>query len=285
MPMLKKIIVFIAVLCSMTTAHAQKNIYDNIDTTASPIEEVVEPPVEEEVSTYNNETSKLDRKYFAGWGEDVLADTAINFRTVIIAQDSIYNWRKENKYAWIKNIDSALRAAKNKDKQKPQEPIKEYDNSPSSIDNFFNSSFLQVFLWIAAISFVGFIIYHLFLSKGIFGKASKRAKTDAIEEEVIDHLDNDFDSLYNRAYAAGDTRLAMRYLFLKLLKKLDEKELIQFAADKTNSIYAREMPPAKRNNFAQIALYYEYIWYGNAAVSAQTFDTIRNKVNEFLNSI
>ena len=285
MPMCKKIIILIFILFSIIAANAQRNIYENVDTTATPLQETVEAPVVEETNTYNSEEVKEEKKYLPGWGEDVLGDTSINFRTININQDSIAILKENNKYAWIKNIDSALHAAQNKDKNKPQETYKENDNSPSSIDKFFASNVLQVFLWIMAGGFIVFIIYHLFLSKGLFGKASKRSTTAVVDDELVEHLDNDFDLLFNKAYSAGDNRLAMRYLFLKTLQKLNDKELIQFAADKTNSLYAKEIPAAKRNAFAQIALYYEYIWYGNAVVNTQTFDTIKNKVNTFINTI
>jgi hypothetical protein len=283
----KKIIVLIGILFCIVTSHAQKNIYDNVevDTAATQEEEVIVSPPEEETSTYNNEELKKEKKYLPGWGDEVDGDTLIKFRTVYINPDSVASWKSNSKYAWVKIIDSSLRASQKKDNNKAKESIKNYDDSPSALDNFFNSSFLRIFLWILAICFVAFIIYHLFLSKGVFGKASKRAAIAEEEEEIQDHLDNDFDRLYNKALAAGDTRMAMRYLFLKVLQKLNEKELIQFAVDKTNSMYAREIPLAKRNNFAQIALYYEYIWYGNTSVSIQHFDGIKNKVNEFINSI
>ena len=283
MAMHKKIFVFIVIFCCIFFSYAQKKEYDYKDSNS--IETTIEEAsIVEKTNTYNNEIVK-EKKYFPSWGDDVLADTAINFRNLFDAQDSINNWKLQKKYAWISNIDSALLEAQKKAKSKEKDHIKEYNYSPSFLEKIFNSRLLEIFLWIAALGFVGFIIYHLFLSKGIFSKPSKRATTSALDEDIIDHLDNDFDSLYKKAYSAGDTKLAMRYLFLSLLKRLDEKELIQFAADKTNSIYIREIPAGKRNNFAQIALYYEYIWYGNATVSIQTFDTIKNKVNKFLNTI
>ncbi len=286
MPMRKKIIVLSLVFYSTINAFAQKNIYDNIDTsiTTTSIDTNIVEPYEKD--TYTDEAIKKEKKYLHGWGDNVLGDTSINFRTVNITQDSITNWKQKNKYAWIKIIDSALHAAHNKDTNKQQQPIKDYDNSPSAIDSFLQSSFLQLFLWIIALGFVSFIIYQLFLSKGVFGKASKKASKITIEEDVVeDNLDNDFDNLYNKAFAAGNTRLAMHYLFLKTLQKLNEKELIHFTADKTNSMYATEIPSAKRNGFAQIALYYEYIWYGNVNVPTPTFNSIKNNVDKFINSI
>jgi hypothetical protein len=142
------------------------------------------------------------------------------------------------------------------------------------------------FLWGLAACFVGFILYQLFLSKGVFTKSRSTPKAVQIEDEIDEeNLSNDFDALYRRAYNAGDMRLSMRYLFLKTLQKLNERELIQFAADKTNSQYAREMPAGKRNEFASLALYYEYIWYGNVSVQKEIFDGITTKFNAFLNKI
>ncbi len=283
MAMLKKTLIFIVIFCSFINIYAQKKDYDYKDTNSFKAT-IDEATIVEKTNTQNNQIEK-EEIYFSSWGDDVLADTAINFRNLFDAQDSINNWKLQKKYAWISNIDSALLEAQKKALGNEKDHTKEYNYSPSFLEKFFNSRFLEIFLWITAIGFVGFIIYHLFLSKGVFSKQSKVATISAFDEDVINHLDNDFDSLFKKAYSAGNTKLAMRYLFLNLLKRLDEKELIQFAAEKTNSIYIEEIPTGKRNDFAQIALYYEYIWYGNTNVSVQTFDTIKNKVNEFLNTI
>ena len=124
------------------------------------------------------------------------------------------------------------------------------------------------------------------MSKGVFNKNIKQSKAEVVEEEVDENdMDNDFASLQKKAYYAGDTRLAMRYLFLKMLQKLDQKNHIKFAADKTNAVYAREMSDNFRNDFASLAMYFEYIWYGNFDITKEVFDKIETQYNQFLNRI
>jgi hypothetical protein len=281
----KYFIYLLILMLSIHKSYAQNDVYTNTDTTVKVIEEKVEVTSEEYSNENNNEVDVEKPAAMPGWGEDVLGDTSINFRPFAINNDSLNILKNSAKYEWIKTLDSTLHTLQKKQENAPPTPAKEYDNSPSTLDNFFNSSILKLFLWIIAGCFVIFIIYQLFLSKGLFGKASKRAVNEIEAEEAIDHLDNDFDKLYEKAFAAGDTRLAMRFLFLKTLQKLNDKEFIQFASDKTNSMYVKEMPQTLRNKFSQIALYYEYSWYGNVTIPTEVFDSIKNTVTTFTNNL
>jgi hypothetical protein len=271
----------ITILC-ITKVNAQNEVYS--DSTVPITEEKV---VVDDYEDEDYDINKMEQPpSMPGWGEEVFGDTLVNFRYFEISEDSIKNLKNSTKYEWVKTLDSTLRQLQKKQENKPvPEPSKNYDNSTSALDHFFNSTFLKIFLWLAAAGFVIFIIYNLFLSKGIFTKTGNRVVKELEEEESIDHLDNDFDILFEKALDAGDTRLAMRYLFLKTLQKLNDKEHIQYAVDKTNSIYAREMPATLRNKFAQIAMFYEYSWYGNTAIPTQAFDSIKNTVNSFTNNL
>ena len=219
-----------------------------------------------------------------GFAKDVKGDTTINFNGYEISKDSISLWKNKKEYAWIKNLDSFLINKKKQAENQPKITIKENRGS-SFLDNVFGSGILQILLWMVAIAFVLFIIYKLFLSQGIFGKQSKKVKVEVQQDEEDVTQANDYDSLLRKAYNAGDLRMAMRYLFLKTLQRLNDREMIRYSADKTNSNYVKEIPAAKRNLFASLALYYEYIWYGNAAISKETFDAIEIKYNDFLNRL
>ena len=233
----------------------------------------------------NNEEDETDvDDENSGFAKDVKGDTSINFSEVEINRDSIILWKNKKEYGWIRNLDSFLIDRKKQAEKQPKVSIQENKGS-SFLDKFFNSGILQTLLWMVAVSLVVFIIYKLFLSNGIFGKRSKKAPVQIETDEEDITLENDYDTLLRKAYTAGNIRMAMRYLFLKTLQRLNDKEMIRYAIDKTNSNYAREMPPAKRNAFASLALYYEYVWYGNAAITSETFDAIEIRFNEFLNRI
>ncbi len=225
-----------------------------------------------------------DTETESGFAKDVLSDTSINFNEYALNKDSIAFWKNKKEYGWISNLDSFLLAKKKEASAQSKIVVK--DNSGGSfLGSLFNSGILQFIMWLIAAALVIFIIYKLFLSQGIFGKRSAKAKLQVQEEEEEVLLNNDFDSLINRAYGNGDLRLAMHFLFLKTLKKLSEKELITYSVDKTNTAYTRELPVAKRNDFAALALYYEYVWYGNISIDRTTFDGIKSKFDEFLNRL
>lgn len=220
----------------------------------------------------------------SGFAKDVLSDTSINFTEYALNKDSIAFWKNKKEYGWINNLDSFLLAKKKEAAAQSKIIVK--DNSGGSfLSNLFNSGILQMLMWLIAVALVIFIIYRLFLSQGIFGKRAAKSKLQVQEEDEEVLLNNDYDSLMNRAYGNGDLRLAMHFLFLKALKKLSEKELITYAVDKTNTAYTRELPVAKRNDFASLALYYEYVWYGNIGIESTTFDGIKIKFDAFLNRL
>lgn len=233
-------------------------------------------PVEEDTAVYN----EYDREENTASSPDnnVIPDTAISFRNMEISEDTIAALRKEKGHAWIKNIDSLLRDAQN------IRNSARTNTGPSFLEGLFGSSFLKTLLWVLAFCFVGFIIYNLFLSKGFF----KTTTTQFIKDnhaEGEDILADDYEPLFRKAYAAGNYKSAMRYLFLQTLQRLNARELIVFSADKTNSMYVNELSVAKRNEFASLALYFEYIRYGNIELSKETFDNIAIKFNAFINKI
>jgi hypothetical protein len=283
-PMHKKILLFIMTNFCVAQLLAQNNSYDD-----TPASDTVFRTHDNEapVIIQNDEISTKD--YTSTFAEDVTQDTTVYFRDLVISADSLKNWKENKKYAWINNIDSLLRDKQQKEDDQDENTMRkgrDLSDGLSGFERFLNSGFLQLLLWVIAGSVVAFIIYRLFLSKGIFGTAGKKAKNMVEEQVEIDNnMESDFESMQRKAYAAGDLRVAIRYMFLKTLQKLNDKELIRFAADKTNTAYARELPQAKRNEFASLALYYEYIWYGNIAVQKETFDGIENKFNEFLKRI
>ncbi len=284
---------------------AQRNMYEDIDSTTitnEVIEERVETIERVETKPYKSEEF-VEAPVEMNSTDDIEGDTTIKFRNFYLNPDSVYAWKHDKKYAWITNLDSLLRqeeedykakqyerrSRKQKEQRKTEEGEEaEEDNNPSigSFDPKLNSPILKFILWGLAACFVGFIIFKLFLSKGIFNTGGKKT-AQVNEAEIVDDdsMENDFDSKYKRAYNEGNMRIAMRYLFLKTLQSLNEKELITFATDKTNSQYTRELPTTIKNDFAQLALYYEYIWYGNVVVKKEMFDGIAVKFTHFLNKV
>ena len=218
------------------------------------------------------------------FAKDVLGDTSVNFNDFLISKDSVAALKLKKDYGWIKNIDSFLLAQKKEDGKQAKIIIKQ-NSGDSFLSKLFNSGILKVIMWVIAAAVVLFIIYKLFLSEAVFGRRNVKTGINLQNDEEDEDLVNDYDQLLRKAYGEGNWRFAMRFLFLKTLQKLNEKELIKYAVDKTNSAYVMELPSAKKNDFASLALYYEYVWYGKAEIGKDIFDAIENKYNNFLNKI
>lgn len=222
-----------------------------------------------------------DEKDFA---KDVIGDTSVYFNDFSFSRDSIKALKLKKEYGWHTNIDSFLLAQKREDSSLAKIEIKQNSGS-SFLGSLFNSGILQVLMWTIVAAFVLFIIYKLFLSEGVFGKRAAKARINVETNQEDTSLLNDYDTLLRQAYNTGNWRFAMRFLFLKTLQKLQEKGLINYAVDKTNSVYVNELPVAQRNEFAALALYYEYVWYGNVEIEKDIFDEIENKFNSYLNKV
>jgi hypothetical protein len=126
----------------------------------------------------------------------------------------------------------------------------------------------------------------LFLNKGFFTKnTTQNAVTEVADEQLEYNMDNDFAALQRKAYEQYDYRLAMRYMFLGMLQKLNQRNHIKYIQDKTNSDYANEMPEGFRENFSTLALYFEYVWYGKFEINQQQFNQIETQYKQFLSKI
>ena len=242
----------------------------------------VESPVEDTVISTTSDDEPVNDEDTASYGafpHDVKGDTVIGLRNFTLSADSVKFWKNKKEYGWIKKIDSLLHAAQEKSKKQKIT----FNEEPEHRRTVGFGSFSAV-IWILAIGLVIFILVKLFMSEGAFKRPSKMLKTAVEEEEPENISDKDYAQLKKRAYAAGDFRMATRYMFLYTLQYLQQRDMISFSPDKTNSMYLYELPADKRSGFAQLSLYYEYVWYGNAPLRKETFDTIETKFNAFLKS-
>lgn len=216
-----------------------------------------------------------------GLGEQTTLDTTLYLNDLHVPVDSIRKWKEAKEFVYIKSLDSLLRDMQEKEKNKREEKI------PSSEPGFFNALFssdlVQVLLWIVGICFVLFIVYRLFLSEGVFRRETKQSKTveGKLEEEEIS-ADTDFDALISQALRQNNLRLAVRYQYLRSLHKLAGKQWITLSPDKTNYEYVRELKnPSLQNEFAAVTLHYEYVWYGEFELDADTYARIENGFRNF----
>ena len=218
---------------------------------------------------YGDEDSTVEELY----------DTILNVYPIEILQDSVQSWKNKKQLAYLKNLDSLLKASEKKESAKKND--KASAPNVSWLGQIFNGSFFKTLLWSMAGIFVVVVLYQLFKNKGLFRQNVVKPEEEQAAPSNENLLEQDFDSLILQAKRAEDFRLATRYQFLKTLQLLKEKELIEFSLEKTNSLYVREVPEKFRNDFARLILNYEYVWYGEFSLSPQQYELLQQKYTSF----
>jgi len=137
-------------------------------------------------------------------------------------------------------------------------------------------SFVEIVLKVLAVGVILFVIYLIVKAimngegRWVFGKSSDKKVINYDEIEKNLHL-VDFEKLIKEATKSGENRLLIRYYYLWLLKKLAEKEIIDWDVEKTNSDYLYEIKSEKlRGEFSYLSYLYNYIWYGEFILEEET---------------
>lgn len=135
---------------------------------------------------------------------------------------------------------------------------------------------------------VAYFIFKAMVNKEgqwVFGKSSDKniIPINDIEQNlsIID-----FKKLTREAEKNNQYRLAVRYYYLWLLKKLAAAEIIEYDVEKTNSDYQNEISSKHiREDFSYTSYLYNYIWYGEFNVNETQFAKAKHAFINFLNTI
>jgi hypothetical protein len=116
--------------------------------------------------------------------------------------------------------------------------------------------------------FLGVAVLYLiikFLMQSPINSVFKTESQDINDFQYVEEniKDVNFDHLIEAALKDNNYRLATRYLYLKSLKLLTNKNIIEWHYDKTNSDYINEIKDEKTKLvFKRISYLYDYVWYG-----------------------
>jgi len=139
-------------------------------------------------------------------------------------------------------------------------------------------SVIEIIVKIIAFGIIIFVIYLIVKAimndegRWIFGKSSDKKVINYDEIEKNLQL-VDFEKLIKEALKAGESRLAVRYHYLWLLKKMAAKEIIEWDVEKTNSDYIYEIKsPKLKEDFTYLSYLYNYIWYGEFEIEENTLE-------------
>ncbi|EHQ28306.1 DUF4129 domain-containing protein [Mucilaginibacter paludis] len=143
-------------------------------------------------------------------------------------------------------------------------------------------TFKYVILTLAACMLV-YVIAKL-LGVNLLQLFKKKSTGDAIPyTESIENIhDISFDEAIESALAVRNYRLAVRLLYLRSLKQLSDHNLITWKIEKTNTDYLKELSDKEQlRQFTLVTLQFEYIWYGDFPIDAQSYQNISALFQDF----
>ena len=160
--------------------------------------------------------------------------------------------------------------------------------------NWFGNLFTGVgnptFWKTAAYIFVASVVVYVTLKlMGVdFSGLYRKKNTNEIPYETLGENIHtiDFVNSIAEAITQKNYRLAVRLYYLKVLKELTDREMIDWRINKTNRSYVYELnSPTLRPDFEHITRQFEYAWYGDFPIDEEQFISIKNQFLTFSNSV
>lgn len=146
---------------------------------------------------------------------------------------------------------------------------------------------LRSIFGLVVLAVVYFIVRGLLNEEGkwIFGKQASRniIKYDDLESnlQLVD-----FEKLIKQSLQAGETRLSIRYYYLWLLKRMADRQIIEWDPEKTNSDYQYEIKGEQLSkDFSYLSYLYNYIWYGEFEIDAVAFEKAKKAFEKTIQSV
>lgn len=216
--------------------------------------------------------------------KDIVIDSAFvalkpftkNFKNKYTDKEFIYEFKTPEKNAWDRFKEWLANFFKN---------IFSFTDSKSALN------FVDILLKVIAILIVVGVIFMIAKAimnkegQWIFGRNSDRKIINYDEIERNLHL-VDFEKLIQNSLQSDEKRLTIRYYYLWLLKKMSEKQIIEWDLEKTNSDYLYEIKDETlKEDFAYLSYLYNNIWYGEFELDEANFAKARNAFEKTIKKI
>ncbi|MET0462275.1 MAG: DUF4129 domain-containing protein [Chitinophagaceae bacterium] len=198
---------------------------------------------------------------------------------------SLSLWNKDT--FQLRRIDSATIKAYLKDEDfwyanysfKKPEPVKEKEYRRPLIDH----PAFETIMWIVVVA--GFITFlFIFLTNNNV----RLFRRSAVIREA--EMDGNFDDIFSvnyqqeigKAIAAGNLNFGVRLLYLRLLSRMAERNIIEYKQDRTNMDYLIQLYKSRYYpDYFRLTRHYEYAWYGQFPVDREKFERIRSEFENF----
>ncbi|MBL4675342.1 MAG: DUF4129 domain-containing protein [Mucilaginibacter sp.] len=143
----------------------------------------------------------------------------------------------------------------------------------------------RILKYLVIVGGVGALVLLILKSAGIdLGLFRKRSRSAGIPYGEFDENihEIDFAKDIEQAASAGNYKLAVRLLYLRTLKQLNDNGLIEWQPNKTNQAYVMELSNSPNQDiFKQLTNQFEYVWYGDFAVTGDSYKNISQMFGSF----
>jgi hypothetical protein len=151
----------------------------------------------------------------------------------------------------------------------------------------FSGNTIRIITYFLLSAFFLFVIYRIMVVNKLFlFYHSKKAKVSDGGGEVIDIENDNLDEKIRKAAQTGEHRQAVRFMYLKTLQLLNERQWIKYHVDATNYEYVIQMSKHKLgDDFGFLTRIYDYVWYGEFSLTQEQFDLVYNNFSHFYNAV
>lgn len=157
-----------------------------------------------------------------------------------------------------------------------------WDLLNGAFKNKYSGGFIKYLVIFIVVGLVVFAVFKLIgLDLKIFTTKSK--SIDVPYNESLENIHEiNFNEEIEKAVANGNYRLAVRLSYLRSLKLLNDKELINWQPEKTNQAYINEIiDPDRKEQFTVLTRQFEYIWYGEFFIDRESFIAVKGSFERF----
>ena len=185
----------------------------------------------------------------------------------------------------------------NLEEPEQEEEEEDYDPDAGEAEEDDDSSFWNwdigispTFLKVLSISIIvillTFVLVKLLGNKIGFGKLKEKKLSFSLEDVEENLEETDLERFKREALEKKDFKTAIRILYLMILKDLSIQDKIEWRREKTDSQYVREMRGKDGfQEFRELTRSFEYVWYGEAPISATDYQKLLPSFSSFLNTL
>lgn len=215
----------------------------------------------EEYDDYDKYEVEQEREYFLGKKDG--APPVLHSRSM--DKKRVEELKKKNDF-WYANTEA-----------EQEQDIKE--SSASSYVPIGQRSWFQTILWIVIIGgFAAAVAWFLMESRVKLFRKRDMVSPDKLDEDIFSI---NYQKQIEEAVQQKKYRLAVRLGFLRLLKDMAEKNVIQYKQDRTNFDYLLQLQSTPFYElFFSVTRSYEYTWYGLFELNENVYNAIKKDLDQ-----